>query len=374
MRAWHSGSETSWGYFPMPETLLFCIHLSCKEASSSGVFSRTKNIESQSDLSKQAYHIYHHRLLNQPRTQNLDQIWLQRNTCTASTLHFLLLHSKKKEGMWEGAENDVAYLWTRYLRKKEMSGVTAIFAASGLKRGLTPVAVNAIFSTGCWHGLPLVLMDTLVASFCGFTNHTLAFASAWEGPAPHVTFTKSSWGPSRERAPYHWACYAFGIHNLGYSHMRPHDLVFLEERSGYRQIWCRALPAAVCHKFTPSVAANAVLTACQLQSCQPFHKGGDAEPAGWSLGTCSRITSSSAFWFRWLSTLGKGAGRRAKGILVRAKLCLVPYFKKLLIFSPHPKVQKNTVDSLMFLLFTKRQGFSLVLSSKNSWKAYEDLH
>lgn len=59
--------------------------------------------------------------------------------------------------------------------------------------------------------------------------------------------------------------------------------------------------------------------------------------------------------------MGKGVGRRAKGILVRAKLCLVPYFKKLLILSPHPKVQKNTVDSLMFLLFTKRQGFSLVL-------------
>lgn len=35
--------------------------------------------------------------------------------------------------MWEEAESDVAYLPTRYTGKREMRGVTAIFAVSGLK-------------------------------------------------------------------------------------------------------------------------------------------------------------------------------------------------------------------------------------------------
>ena len=54
--------------------------------------------------------------------------------------------------MWEGAESDVAYLRTRYLGKREMRDVTAIFAVSGLKmnRGLMSVAVSSIFSTQCW--------------------------------------------------------------------------------------------------------------------------------------------------------------------------------------------------------------------------------
>lgn len=64
-----------------------------------------------------------------------------------------------------------------------------------------------------------------------------------------------------------------GIHKQDYSHLRPHDLVFLEERSSYRQILCWVLPAAECHTFTPSVAANVVLTAWQFESCQHFHKG-----------------------------------------------------------------------------------------------------
>lgn len=191
------------------------------------------------------------------------------------------------------------------------------------------------------------------------TTHCV-FTSAWEGIAPHATLPKCCWGPSRERALYHWECYAFGSHNLGYSHMRPHDLVFLEERSSYHQIWCWVLPAAVCHTFTPSVPANAVLTACQLESCQHFHKGwgGNTEPARWSSGACSRIISNSAFCFQWLSPLGKGVGRTTKGRQVQAKLCLVAYLEKL---SLHPKGQKNIADSLIFLLFTRRRFFSVVL-------------
>lgn len=118
----------------MPDTLIFVSIFPGKKHPPSLVFSaEQKNIETQSDLSKQGYHIYHHRLLNQPRTQNLDQIWLQRNSFAASTLHFLLLHSKKKEGMWEEAESNVASLRKRCLGKREMRDVTAIFAVSGLK-------------------------------------------------------------------------------------------------------------------------------------------------------------------------------------------------------------------------------------------------
>jgi len=177
-----------------------------------------------------------------------------------------------------------------------------------------------------------------------------------------VTFPKRSRGPSRERALYHRECYAFGIHSLGYSRMRPHDLAFLEvspviARSDVEHF----LPQCVTH----SHPAGLRMQCSQLASSQAvsiFRRGGrrNTEPAGWSSGACCRITSKSAFCFRWLSPLVKAVGRMAKGILVRAKLCLVPYLKKLLILSPHHKGQKNTVDSLIFLLFTKRQSFSSV--------------
>lgn len=114
----------------------------------------------------------------------------------------------------------------------------------------------------------------------------------------------------------------------------------------------------MCHTFTPSMAAKALLAACQLQSCQHFTKSAgwkNTEPAGQSSRACNRTTSNSAFFFRCLSPLGQGVGSRAKGILVLAKLFLVPHLEKLLIISPHPKGLKKH-SRLLNILSTYKEA------------------
>lgn len=157
-----------------------------------------------------------------------------------------------------------------------------------------------------------------LSSLCGLSQHRVHISRGGER-SPVWHFWRALECPA-EKGPHIAECYASGIHNLGYSRMRPHDLVFLEEWSGYHHILCWALPAAVCHTFTPSGAANAVLTACHFESCQHFSQGGEknTQPAGRSSGACSRITSNSVSW-------GSGRAEHGKDISA-ARLCKTVFF------------------------------------------------
>lgn len=376
MRASHSGSEPIWVSFSLPKTLLFWINFSWKEEFFfSGVFSRTKNAESQSDLSKQAYHIYHHRLLNQPRTQTLDQIWLQRNFFTASTLYFLFLRSKKKEEMWEEAESDI-YLWTTYLGK-EMRDVTAIFAVSRLKikRGLVPVAASLIFSTSIFS--TQCCCSALVCLWYWWTwlwrvsvglqtTHGALVGS--RGDCSPCDISKELLGTQQRKVPK-------SPRVLWLWHLQPVLLTYETTWSRLPGRKVRLSPHLTLSTSCRSVSHIHTQHGCESRanslpapklSTFSQKKGGwkNTEPAGQSSGACNRITSNSAFFFRCLSPLGQRVGRRAKSILVRAKLYLVPSLEKLLIISPHPKGQKNTVDYLICCLFTEKQTWFFVLSSK----------
>lgn len=159
-------------------------------------------------------------------------------------------------------------LQIKYFGKREMRDVTAIFVTSRfkIKRGLMPVAVS-------WTAVQF-RYDSGSDGHCHLSVVWLALhvhLSLGGERLPLWHFQIALRDPE-EKGPHITECCVTSVHNLGYSHTRPHDLIFLEERSSYRQILCWGLPATECHTFTPSVAANAVLTACRFESCQHFHK------------------------------------------------------------------------------------------------------
>lgn len=186
-------------------------------------------------------------------------------------------------------------------------------------------------------------MDTAVASFCGFVNHTLCTLIGLRGDCCSCHVSKELFGTQQRKCPV-----SLRVLCLWYS--QPGLLTYETTWSCLPGRKVRLSPdlmlSASCHSVSHihtqrgcKCSANS-LPARKLSAFSQGEAVGNTEPARWSSGPCSRITSNSAFCFRWLSPLGKGVGRKAKGILDWAKLCLISYLEKLLILSPAPKDKK----------------------------------